>query len=65
MASVGGWGQTTKVPSFAQILKKNLSPQEPPSADTQIKACLASAYSETEDGIAKITQVTGKVISIK
>ncbi|XP_040186358.1 adenosine deaminase domain-containing protein 1 isoform X3 [Rana temporaria] len=59
MASVGGWGQTTKVPSFAQILKKNLSPQEPPSADTQIKACLASAYSETEDGIAKITQVTG------
>ncbi|XP_073459627.1 adenosine deaminase domain-containing protein 1 [Aquarana catesbeiana] len=59
MASVGGWGQTSKVPSFAQILKKNLPPQEPPSADTQIKASIASAYSETQDGIAKITQVTG------
>ncbi|XP_018416626.1 PREDICTED: adenosine deaminase domain-containing protein 1 [Nanorana parkeri] len=59
MASVGSWGQTSKVPSFAQILKRNLSPQEAPPVVTQTKASTSSAYCEILDGASKISPVTG------
>ncbi|XP_073511719.1 adenosine deaminase domain-containing protein 1 [Phyllobates terribilis] len=53
MSGINCWNQTSKVPTFAQILQRNLPPviQTAPSAP--------SAYCETHDGISKISPVTG------
>ncbi|XP_066465502.1 adenosine deaminase domain-containing protein 1-like [Eleutherodactylus coqui] len=53
MAGVNGWNQTSHVPSFAQMLKRNLSIQ-PSAAVSQAAACC-----DRTDGAAKITPVTG------
>ncbi|XP_066430789.1 adenosine deaminase domain-containing protein 1 [Eleutherodactylus coqui] len=53
MAGVNDWNQTSRVPGFAQILKRNL-PFQPSAAVSQAAACC-----ERTDGAAKITPVTG------
>ncbi|KAM4053418.1 adenosine deaminase domain-containing protein 1 isoform 1-T3 [Anomaloglossus baeobatrachus] len=53
MAGANYWNQTSKVPSFAEVLQKNLPPV------IQSAASVSSAYSETQDGISKISPVTG------
>ncbi|XP_075056318.1 adenosine deaminase domain-containing protein 1 [Mixophyes fleayi] len=57
MAGIGCWNQPSKVPSFAQILKKNLPSQVPCPAVS--KATTFSLYSEPQDGAAKVTPITG------
>ncbi|XP_073428120.1 adenosine deaminase domain-containing protein 1 isoform X5 [Dendrobates tinctorius] len=47
------WNQNSKVPSFAQILQRNL-----PSV-IHIPASVPSAHSESHDGVSKISPVTG------
>ncbi|XP_077135188.1 adenosine deaminase domain-containing protein 1 isoform X4 [Ranitomeya variabilis] len=47
------WNQNSKVPSFAQILQRNLPPV------IQTAASAPSAYCETHDGVSKISPVTG------
>ncbi|XP_069600007.1 adenosine deaminase domain-containing protein 1 [Ranitomeya imitator] len=47
------WNQNSKVPSFAQILQRNLPPV------IQTAASVPSAYCETHDGVSKISPVTG------
>ncbi|XP_073428119.1 adenosine deaminase domain-containing protein 1 isoform X4 [Dendrobates tinctorius] len=49
------WNQNSKVPSFAQILQRNL-----PSV-IHIPASVPSAHSESHDGVSKISPVTGNV----
>lgn len=56
MASVNCWNQTSKVPSFAQMLKKNLLVQAPRPVN---EPAAPAAYCEMGDGVGKITSVTG------
>ncbi|XP_068136328.1 adenosine deaminase domain-containing protein 1 isoform X1 [Hyperolius riggenbachi] len=58
MASSGVW-YPTKVPSFAQILKKNLPSSAPPPTISQTQASTTSACAENYDGVAKVTPITG------
>ncbi|XP_069832929.1 adenosine deaminase domain-containing protein 1 isoform X2 [Dendropsophus ebraccatus] len=56
MAGVYIWNQPSKVPSFAQMLKKNL----PGTASPNVSETPApKAYSEPGEGAAKVTPVTG------
>ncbi|XP_063776345.1 adenosine deaminase domain-containing protein 1 isoform X3 [Pseudophryne corroboree] len=57
MAGLGCWNQTSRVPSFAQMLKKNLPVQAPCPAVN--KASTPSLCSDTLDGTSKVTPVTG------
>ncbi|KAM5192042.1 adenosine deaminase domain-containing protein 1 isoform 2-T2 [Mantella aurantiaca] len=59
MANIGSWDQMSKVPSFAQILQRNLPPRETQSDVTQKQASTTSVFCERQDGVAKITPVTG------
>ncbi|KAM8940543.1 adenosine deaminase domain-containing protein 1 [Pelodytes ibericus] len=60
MASIGSWNQSSKVPSFAQMLKKNLPVQAPATVVAQASPFFSSAvYSESNEGTSKVTQITG------
>ncbi|KAM9330472.1 adenosine deaminase domain-containing protein 1 [Gastrophryne carolinensis] len=61
MASLGSWGQFSKVPSFAQMLKRNLPPETPtfPVSETNASTTAVTLCSDEQDGIAKVTPVTG------
>ncbi|XP_040276433.1 adenosine deaminase domain-containing protein 1 isoform X2 [Bufo bufo] len=56
MAGLNSWNQTSNVPSFAQMLKRNLPVQALPSVR---QSATSSEYCEKSDGIARITPVTG------
>ncbi|CAN2388864.1 adenosine deaminase [Pristimantis euphronides] len=58
MAGIVGWNQLSKVPSFAEMLKKNLPDQE--SAPVHLAAVTSPApQCERPDGVAKVTPITG------
>ncbi|XP_056420036.1 adenosine deaminase domain-containing protein 1 isoform X3 [Hyla sarda] len=57
MAGVNCWTQS-KVPTFAQMLKKNL-PVQASATVSETSAQATLAYNESCDGAAKITPVTG------
>ncbi|XP_053317384.1 adenosine deaminase domain-containing protein 1 [Spea bombifrons] len=60
MASLGGWSQNSNVPSFAQMLKRNLPAQKPSAAVSRAPVQSSSAvHSEKNEGAAKVTPVTG------
>ncbi|KAG8592831.1 hypothetical protein GDO81_000641 [Engystomops pustulosus] len=58
MAGVNCWNQVSTVPSFAQILKRNM-PEEVSSFPSKSATSAPSAYYETHDAVVKITPVTG------
>ncbi|XP_069098540.1 adenosine deaminase domain-containing protein 1 isoform X3 [Pleurodeles waltl] len=60
MASNGDWPQSSRVPSFAQMLKKNL-PAQSSETTTAFTAPtpLMSTSAVSNDGASKLTQVTG------
>nr|XP_033794398.1 adenosine deaminase domain-containing protein 1 isoform X3 [Geotrypetes seraphini] len=62
MASNGDWHQGSRVPSFAQMLKKNLPVRE--SSVTTTPSCSSTAVCFTPNKeSAKLTQITGNVFA--
>ncbi|KAM4706623.1 adenosine deaminase domain-containing protein 1 [Discoglossus pictus] len=59
MASNGKWNQASKVPSFAQMLKKNLPAQEPLLCMNQPSCSIAALCSGQSNEASKVTQITG------
>ncbi|XP_069487244.1 adenosine deaminase domain-containing protein 1 [Ambystoma mexicanum] len=60
MASNGDWPQSSRVPSFAQMLKKNLPAQASQlNASFTISTPSAATSAMCNEGASKLTQVTG------
>ncbi|XP_031758547.1 adenosine deaminase domain-containing protein 1-like isoform X1 [Xenopus tropicalis] len=58
MANNVNWIQRSSVPSFAQMLKKNL-PAQAPAVNLSSTVSTCCPYVEPDCGTAKVTQITG------